>query len=104
MSPMARVVHALVRAYQRLFAFRPTPCRYLPTCSNYALDALEGHGALRGSWLAVRRICRCHPWGGSGWDPVPGVGSKDVPRTESMLFRPAPGTSPTEPLEHRCSI
>jgi putative membrane protein insertion efficiency factor len=46
-------------------------CRFLPTCSEYALDALATHGALRGSWLVMRRIGRCHPWGGSGYDPVP---------------------------------
>jgi uncharacterized protein len=46
-------------------------CRFLPTCSEYAIEALSGHGVLRGSWLALRRFCRCHPWGGSGLDPVP---------------------------------
>ena len=46
-------------------------CRYQPTCSNYAIEALETHGVLRGSWLAARRMSRCHPWGGSGYDPVP---------------------------------
>lgn len=46
-------------------------CRFDPSCSQYALDALRMHGAFRGSWLAVRRISRCHPWGGSGIDPVP---------------------------------
>ena len=46
-------------------------CRYQPTCSRYALEALEKHGAWRGSLLAIRRIGRCHPWGGSGHDPVP---------------------------------
>ncbi|MCC8113837.1 MAG: membrane protein insertion efficiency factor YidD [Bacteroidales bacterium] len=46
-------------------------CRYLPTCSEYALQALRKHGPLRGSWLAIKRISRCHPWGGSGYDPVP---------------------------------
>ncbi len=70
-TPPARVLVAFVSIYQRLSAHRPTPCRYVPTCSNYALDALEGHGALRGTWLSARRLCRCHPWGGSGWDPVP---------------------------------
>ncbi|MGI9603025.1 MAG: membrane protein insertion efficiency factor YidD, partial [Acidimicrobiales bacterium] len=44
-----------------------------PTCSSYALEAVETHGAVRGSWLGVRRICRCHPWGGHGLDPVPTV-------------------------------
>jgi hypothetical protein len=48
-------------------------CRYLPTCSEYALTALEAQGVLRGGWLAVRRLGRCHPWGGSGYDPVPGT-------------------------------
>jgi len=46
-------------------------CRFEPTCSEYALEALRQHGAFRGTWLAARRIARCHPWGGSGYDPVP---------------------------------
>lgn len=49
----------------------PASCRYTPTCSQYAVDAIRKHGPLRGSWLAIKRICRCHPWGGSGYDPVP---------------------------------
>ncbi|HEX6143741.1 MAG TPA: membrane protein insertion efficiency factor YidD [Geminicoccaceae bacterium] len=49
----------------------PPRCRYLPTCSGYALEALEQHGALAGGWLALRRVARCHPLGGSGLDPVP---------------------------------
>lgn len=71
MSPPARAAFSLVRAYQRLTANRPSPCRYVPSCSSYALDAYEFHGFVRGSWLTTRRICRCHPWGGQGWDPVP---------------------------------
>lgn len=47
-------------------------CRFQPTCSTYAIEALQTHGVLRGTWLAARRIGRCHPWGGSGYDPVPG--------------------------------
>jgi putative membrane protein insertion efficiency factor len=46
-------------------------CRYTPTCSSYAIQALQKHGLIKGLWLAVKRISRCHPWGGSGWDPVP---------------------------------
>lgn len=49
----------------------PSSCRYVPTCSQYAIEAIRKHGAVRGLWLAVRRILRCHPWGGHGYDPVP---------------------------------
>jgi putative membrane protein insertion efficiency factor len=71
MSPTSRLLHWLVRLYQRVTDGRPSPCRFVPTCSNYALDALERHGAARGSALTLRRLFRCHPWGGHGWDPVP---------------------------------
>ncbi|HZT66182.1 MAG TPA: membrane protein insertion efficiency factor YidD [Acidimicrobiales bacterium] len=67
----ARALLAAIRGYQRLTAGRPSPCRYWPSCSNYAYEAVERHGALRGSWLAGRRLSRCHPWGGHGVDPVP---------------------------------
>lgn len=49
----------------------PPACRFTPTCSQYALEALRKHGPVKGIWLALKRICRCHPWGGSGYDPVP---------------------------------
>jgi hypothetical protein len=62
----------LIRLYQiTLSPYMGRQCRYTPTCSNYALEALQKHGLLRGSWLAVKRILRCAPWGGSGYDPVP---------------------------------
>lgn len=63
----------LVRGYQRILSpLKPPTCRFLPTCSAYAIEALQRHGAVKGGWLATRRICRCHPWGGHGYDPVPG--------------------------------
>lgn len=58
--------------YRRCISpMKPPTCRFMPTCSEYAIQALRKHGPFRGSWLAVRRILRCHPWGGSGYDPVP---------------------------------
>ena len=71
MSGPARGLAALVRGYRWARQGRPSPCRYTPSCSAYALEALETHGALKGTWLTVRRVSRCHPWGGHGWDPVP---------------------------------
>ena len=67
----AKLLLATIRLYQAIRAGRPSPCRYLPTCSHYGLEAVERHGALRGGWLTARRIARCHPWGGYGLDPVP---------------------------------
>ena len=62
----------LIRGYQWLVSPWLGPCcRYQPSCSGYALEALDRHGAMRGSWLALRRLSRCHPMGGSGYDPVP---------------------------------
>ena len=72
MSPLARIVALPVRAYRLLLSpWVGHACRFQPTCSAYALEALERHGALRGTWLMLRRIGRCHPWGGWGHDPVP---------------------------------
>lgn len=62
---------ALIRLYQVATAWRPSPCRYQPTCSEYARGAIEVHGAWRGGGLAIRRILRCHPWHPGGHDPVP---------------------------------
>ena len=71
MTRAAHVLAAPVRLYRAVRAGRPSPCRFVPSCSTYALEALEEHGALRGSWLTARRLGRCHPWGGLGFDPVP---------------------------------
>lgn len=70
-GPVTRTLVAAVKLYRALPRSRPPSCRFDPTCSQYSLDALRAWGALRGSWLALRRICRCHPWGGWGYDPVP---------------------------------
>ena len=72
MSPTARVVLLVIRAYQLLLApFAGGACRFEPSCSTYAVSAVETHGAWRGLWLAARRVGRCHPLGRSGFDPVP---------------------------------
>ena len=70
-SRIARALTALIHGYQSARAGRPTGCRYLPTCSEYAAEAIDRHGPARGSLLATRRIARCGPWGGHGIDPVP---------------------------------
>jgi uncharacterized protein len=70
---IARSLDGLIRLYQQLSAGRPSPCRYVPSCSTYAREAVAHHGAGRGSWLTIRRLVRCAPWGGHGYDPVPGV-------------------------------
>jgi putative membrane protein insertion efficiency factor len=70
-GPVARALLHLIHAYQWVLGGRVSPCRYVPSCSSYTAEAVEVHGAGRGSWLAVRRLGRCHPWGGHGWDPVP---------------------------------
>lgn len=69
---MAKFLHYLIRFYQLVISPLLGPrCRYIPTCSQYAIEAIQYHGSWRGSLLTVKRVCRCHPWGGSGYDPVP---------------------------------
>ncbi|ARC89999.1 membrane protein insertion efficiency factor YidD [Rhodovulum sp. MB263] len=72
MSPLARLLALPIQAYRMVLSpWIGFNCRYQPTCSAYALEALETHGALRGGALALWRILRCNPWGGCGYDPVP---------------------------------
>jgi putative membrane protein insertion efficiency factor len=67
----ARALVAMVRLYQAARMGRPSPCRFQPSCSAYAVEALQTFGAFRGTLLTARRLSRCHPWGGQGFDPVP---------------------------------
>ncbi len=72
MSPLAALIRIPIYIYRWVLSPIIGPaCRFAPSCSEYALDALAKHGAVRGSVLAAKRIGRCHPWGGSGYDPVP---------------------------------
>jgi uncharacterized protein len=70
-SLLARPLLLLVHLYRATAIVRTPRCRFLPTCSTYAVEALRTHGALRGTWLAIRRVGRCHPWNLGGFDPVP---------------------------------
>ena len=73
------ILIGIVRIYQYVISpLFPASCRYTPTCSVYAVDAIRLHGPLKGGRLAVKRIASCHPWGGSGYDPVPGTERDDL--------------------------
>ena len=72
MTWLSAVLIAPIRVYKAFVSpLLPASCRFTPTCSTYAMDAIAAHGPVRGVWLGTKRICRCHPWGGSGYDPVP---------------------------------
>lgn len=72
MNPLSRLLILPIRLYQRAISpLLPPSCRFTPTCSQYAAEAITRHGPVKGVWLAIKRIARCHPWGGSGYDPVP---------------------------------
>lgn len=69
---MKRLLVALLRTYQYAISpFLGRRCRYYPSCSEYAVEAVQKHGAIKGGWLGVKRVCRCHPWHPGGYDPVP---------------------------------
>ncbi|MBL0178753.1 MAG: membrane protein insertion efficiency factor YidD [Gemmatimonadetes bacterium] len=71
-SGPARALALLIRGYQRFISpALPPACRFAPSCSQYALEAVRRHGALAGGWLAIKRVARCHPWHPGGYDPVP---------------------------------
>jgi putative membrane protein insertion efficiency factor len=72
MGIVAKTLRGAIRLYQLFLShFSAGSCRYLPSCSEYAMEAVEIHGAVRGGWLGFVRILRCNPWGGAGYDPVP---------------------------------
>jgi putative membrane protein insertion efficiency factor len=83
------VLRGAIRFYQ-LFISPLTPghCRYWPSCSAYGMTAIARHGALKGSWLTLRRILRCHPWGGWGFDPVPGTAGQKACGHSGSEFAP----------------
>ncbi|MBT8295042.1 MAG: membrane protein insertion efficiency factor YidD [Gramella sp.] len=69
---LSNILTAIVQFYKKFISpVTPASCRYQPTCSSYMLEAIKTHGAFKGFWLGIKRIARCHPWGGSGYDPVP---------------------------------
>jgi putative membrane protein insertion efficiency factor len=99
-SGPARLLRLLVLGYRRAVSpLLPPRCRFAPTCSAYALEALEVHGAARGSWLAVRRVARCHPFHPGGHDPVPPSRRHAAgPRRVSDDGRTAPVPPPAAPV------
>ncbi len=80
MTPVAYLLALPLRFYRYFVSPLLGPsCRYLPSCSEYGVEALKRHGGLRGGWLTLRRFLRCHPWGGSGFDPVPDRAADPAP-------------------------
>ena len=95
---VARVMLAGVRGYQVLLSpLFAGSCRYVPSCSHYMAEALERHGALRGGWLGLKRLGRCHPFGSSGFDPVPDAGPDAGPSSRAALV---PGSDFPAPENH----
>lgn len=85
-SVLSRFLIGSIKFYQwAISPLLPPACRFTPTCSEYASQALQAHGVARGGALALRRLARCHPWGGSGFDPVPPVDERNAAALERPL-------------------
>ena len=103
---MKRLLLALIRYYQRAVSpGLPAACRYQPTCSRYAYEAIDRFGPARGSWLAFRRLMRCFPWNAGGYDPVPAKNGLEAMQTDSSAVgRPAPFASATGAVKDRRQV
>ena len=99
-SPLAMVLSVPVWIYRLVISpMKPATCRFRPTCSGYALEALAVHGALRGSWLTIRRLCRCHPFCEPGYDPVPNRRQSDRRQRVSSAASATERESDASPAE-----
>jgi putative membrane protein insertion efficiency factor len=100
MTPFGVAAISLIRVYQWVISpLLPRSCRFAPSCSEYAAEAIQRHGALAGFWLTARRLLRCHPWGGDGYDPVPDHPSLHLPWRQlgGCGHDPAAGDGHTHP-------
>ncbi len=98
MAVIGKILRGLIRGYQLLIVpvLPAGGCRFHPNCSAYAMDAIDTHGAVRGGWLALKRIFRCHPWGRAGFDPVPPVEKTVMDRGRDTDIKPG-DMKPGEP-------